>query len=300
MPGLATEVRSDRRDDSPLVSVIIPTHNSASTLKDTLNSLRAQEFLDMEVIVCDRASTDATLSIAQQAGVRIIRGGTERSSQVNRAAAAARGKYLYYAASDFTFEPGLLRAAVHACEEEGFDAVAVPVRGAGDMFWQRVKTLERECYRGDDLIVGVRFFSRSAFDAVGGYAQDLVAGEDYDIHNRLVSAGYRWREILNSEIHWGEPRSLREIALKSFYYGRTMGRYVRRHPGRGMRQINPMRGAFLRNWRLLLRHPGLTAGLVILKFVQYSAGAAGLLAPLSAKQLSETTDPEVVRDRRLD
>lgn len=46
--------------NTPLVSVIIPAFNAASTLKIALDSVFSQTMTDLEVIVCDDASTDST------------------------------------------------------------------------------------------------------------------------------------------------------------------------------------------------------------------------------------------------
>lgn len=52
---------------TPLVSVVVPTRNSAAVLKAALHSLACQTYRDFEVVVSDGASTDATVAIAQEA-----------------------------------------------------------------------------------------------------------------------------------------------------------------------------------------------------------------------------------------
>jgi glycosyltransferase involved in cell wall biosynthesis len=49
---------------SPLVTVLIPVHNAADTLAETLDSLIAQTFSAFEVLLVDDASTDASVAIA--------------------------------------------------------------------------------------------------------------------------------------------------------------------------------------------------------------------------------------------
>jgi len=48
-----------------LVSIIIPTYNSADFIADTLASVQQQTYPHWEVILVDDGSTDATLAIAQ-------------------------------------------------------------------------------------------------------------------------------------------------------------------------------------------------------------------------------------------
>lgn len=47
------------------VSVIIAAYNAASTIRETLNSVLAQTHRDLEVIICDDASTDSTADIIE-------------------------------------------------------------------------------------------------------------------------------------------------------------------------------------------------------------------------------------------
>lgn len=50
----------------PLISVIIPTKNSAKTLEDCLISITNQSYTPVEIIVVDNFSTDETPNIAKK------------------------------------------------------------------------------------------------------------------------------------------------------------------------------------------------------------------------------------------
>jgi cellulose synthase/poly-beta-1,6-N-acetylglucosamine synthase-like glycosyltransferase len=51
---------------SPLVSIIIPTRNSARTLEKCLESIKHQTYSNIEVIVVDNFSDDETIEIAKK------------------------------------------------------------------------------------------------------------------------------------------------------------------------------------------------------------------------------------------
>lgn len=50
----------------PLVSVILPVHNGAATIQQTIESVLAQYFIEFELIIIDDGSNDATLEIIQE------------------------------------------------------------------------------------------------------------------------------------------------------------------------------------------------------------------------------------------
>ena len=71
--------------NAPLVSVIIPTYNSANFLPEAVASLRAQRHAPLEIIVVDDGSTDNTARVVRELG-----GGLRYTYQPNGGPAAAR------------------------------------------------------------------------------------------------------------------------------------------------------------------------------------------------------------------
>lgn len=261
---------------TPLVSVIVPTRESALTLEKCLRSIRSQNGTTFEIIVVDNHSSDQTQEIAQRFADRLIVAGPERSAQTNVGVRVARGKYIYRVDSDFILDPHLLSKAVNLAETTRLDGVLVPNRSDPTVgFWARVRAFEREMYVGDSVNVAARFIRRDRFIEVGGFDEDLVAGEDYDLHQRLCRAGAKIAWVDAGETHLGEPRSIREVFSKHRAYGRELRRYVRKHPKEAMVKLSPIRLAYWRNRRVLLRHPLRTLGLLIYTTVKYSAGALG-------------------------
>jgi len=267
-----------RLADSPLVSVLIPTKNSAEHLEQCIASVRAQRYSNIEVIVIDNNSKDATAEIARLKADLLLSADGERSKQLNAGAKHALGKYLYRIDGDFVLDENVIVEAVRLCEAQEYDAVAVHNESDPRVsFWAKVRNFERSMYKYDPTIVGARFFSKRAFDAVGGFDEALIAGEDYDIHNRLLAAGYRIGRIAPAETHLGEPVSLRQFAAKSYFYGQSIGTFMRKSGPRGWRQVSPIRAAFFRHWRDFGAHPGLALGFAVMQLVKYVCGSAGFL-----------------------
>ena len=74
---------------STALSVVIPTLNAASELADTLAALSEATSFQPEVVVADGGSTDATIALAQQRGVRVVSAIGGRGAQLATGAAAA-------------------------------------------------------------------------------------------------------------------------------------------------------------------------------------------------------------------
>ena len=97
--------------NSALVSVVIPTWNRAALLGDALDSVFAQNYAPVQVIVVDDGSTDDTRSLAARyPGVEYYRQEHAGSAAArNRGVAHARGDYIAFLDSDDVWLPGKLR-----------------------------------------------------------------------------------------------------------------------------------------------------------------------------------------------
>lgn len=272
----------------PLVSTITPVLNGEKYIAENLNSIKNQTYPNIEMIVVDNFSTDNTPKIAKKLGAIYYKKGPERASQDNYGAKMAKGKYIFITGCDMNLDKDYIEQCVRECENEGYDAVYASVRSRTSNFWSRVKGMERDMYIGDDAHESARFFKRDVFLGLGGFDTSLVINaDDYDMQRRLNKAGYKTGRITATEEHIDEIDSIGEVFRKSFYYGLNSYLYIKRNPAYATKQLSPVRMAFFRHWRLMLRHPFLSAGFFVFKIVQYSAASAGLLTGLINPKASE-------------
>ncbi len=116
----------DRRPDinrlgGPLVSIGLPTYNGAAHLRGALDSLLAQDYPEIEILISDNASTDDTPAILSEyaARVKIVR----QESNIGAAAnfkfvlQEARGELFMWAGDDDRWEPSYVSACVAALED---------------------------------------------------------------------------------------------------------------------------------------------------------------------------------------
>ena len=103
--------------NTPVVTVVIPTHNSECFLRETLDSVMAQTFKNYEVVVVDDASTDDTVRLVEQYGdrIRLVRRSVNsRTADVPRyeGVEQGRGKYCALLDSDDVWLPEKLNKQV--------------------------------------------------------------------------------------------------------------------------------------------------------------------------------------------
>jgi glycosyltransferase involved in cell wall biosynthesis len=262
-----------------LVSVVVPMRNSAAHVVPCLESIRAQTHERIEVVAVDNHSSDGTAELVAPLADRFLVVGPERSAQRNAGALASRGDHLLFIDSDMVLEPNVVRECVEAVDADsvGRTIVVIPEVSVGKGFWARCKALERSCYVGEETIEAARCFPRAFFLELDGFDEHLPAGpEDWDLHERARLTGARVVRTSAYIQHDEGALRLKHTLAKKFHYGGSMGAYIRRHPTLARRQLLPIRPAFLRHWRRLASEPGLAAGMMFMKSLEFLAGAAGL------------------------
>lgn len=103
-----------------MLSIIIPTLNEEKYLPLLLNSIKAQNFNDYEIIVSDAGSKDRTIEIAKSYGCKVVKGGLPAKGR-NQGAQAAAGELLLFLDSDTLLPKGFLNGIIQEFNERGLD-----------------------------------------------------------------------------------------------------------------------------------------------------------------------------------
>lgn len=261
----------------PLVSVIIPTRNSAETIGKCLDSIQKQTYQETEIIVVDNHSDDETSQISRDYGVRFLKKGPERSAQRNYGAKQSKGDFLMFIDSDMELTPRTVTYCVEKSINRDCDAIIIPEMTVGKGFWVKVRRLERATYIGDTLFEAARFFRRNTFSDLGGFDEEMTGSEDYDLQAKLEKNNYRIMHVDPPIIHNEGNLRFGKHLMKKYYYAQGSKKYLNTHPEKAIRQLLPLRRSFFRQWRLLLKNPVHALGLITMKTCEFLIGGLAFI-----------------------
>lgn len=110
---------------SGLVSIIMPSYNTAKYIGETIASVTAQTYIDWELIIVDDASTDDTDDVVQRMlspKVHYLKNERNSGAAVsrNRALREARGKWIAFLDSDDLWAPDKLEKQIAFMEEKDY------------------------------------------------------------------------------------------------------------------------------------------------------------------------------------
>ena len=190
-------------ENTPVVSVIVPTYNRAYCLPQTIQSVLDQTFFDWELILVDNYSTDGTDGLVGSYSdprikyLKIHNGGVVAASR-NKGIKAATGKYLAFLDSDDWWASQKLEKSLEALEA-GADFVyhdlyivsSLPTKST-QIKRIRSRQVLKPVFR-DLLINGPAICNssvivrRELMEKIGGFSEDeqLVAAEDYEAWLRV-------------------------------------------------------------------------------------------------------------------
>ncbi len=203
------------------VSVVMPVYNAEASVFQTLESLRAQTFQSMEIIVINDGSTDGTLEILQsQPGIKLLNHSHRGIvPALNDGLAAASGDYIARMDADDLCHPKRIEQQVALLDKfPEIGMVGCRVGFGGDDEQQAGYATYIDWMNGlikPDEIALNRFvespfahpsvlFRRELFEKYGAY-RDGSFPEDYELWLRWMSHGVKTAKVDKELITWNDP-----------------------------------------------------------------------------------------------
>lgn len=262
---------------NPLVSVIVPTKNSSKLLGLCLDSVKAQSYKNIEIIVVDNNSTDNTKEIARKYTNKVFNEGPERSAQVNFGVEKATGTYVYKIDSDFVLDKDVVLQCVDKALE-GFDAVVVHNSPDVRVSWiAKIRKFEVDMYKYDITHSSARFVLKTVYQAIGGFNPKITAGEDYDFQNKLNRGGYKTGFIDAEALHLGEPTSFWKHMMKYYEYGKDFVNYKADNSQESKQQLGIFRLVYVKNIKKFILHPLTGTVFALYTICKFGFGGVGYL-----------------------
>jgi glycosyltransferase involved in cell wall biosynthesis len=182
-----------------LVSVIIPCYNQAQFLGEAIESVLAQSYEPLEIIVIDDGSSDNTAEVARRypAAKYFHQKNAGRSAARNAGLRRSRGELVVFLDADDRLLPAALDTGVQCLEKHAECAFVSGhcrvIDSTGTVLAEpRQRVVEREHYlqllRGGNYIwcPATVVYRRRVFDFVHGFDPSLVPVEDYDVYLRVT------------------------------------------------------------------------------------------------------------------
>jgi peptidoglycan-N-acetylglucosamine deacetylase len=232
------KVRSRRRayDSSfhPPVSVLIAAYNEETVITRTVRSILDNGYEDIDMVVVDDGSKDATLQVLRDTygsdtRVRILtqaNGG--KSSALNRGIAHARNNILVAVDADTIFRRGAIALLVRHFSDPKVGAVSGNARVGNRHNWiTRFQSIEYICgfnldRRALDLLNAITVvpgavgaWRKDLIDALGGFGHDTLA-EDTDLTLAIRRSGYKIRYEEKAVAYTEAPETTRALAKQRF------------------------------------------------------------------------------------
>jgi glycosyltransferase involved in cell wall biosynthesis len=219
--------------EEPLVSVVVATNRGGPFLAEALDSVVAQSYPSVEVLVVDDGSPEPDVVagiVGARPAVRLVRiEASGVSAARNHAVRSTGGDLVAFLDDDDRWHPDRLRrhmdvmtrrpdAVASYCGMRTIDAAGEVLVGSD----QRPAPTRADVVRGPGVMLPNLVVRRDAFDAVGGFDPGIRQGEDLDLVLGLAALGplvlvedtlvdYRFHGANTTARHRELAASLREV-----------------------------------------------------------------------------------------
>ncbi len=214
------------------ISVIVPAFNEQDTIAATVRTLAASTHAEVEVVVVDDDSTDATADRVTALGldnVRLVRvpsGG--KATALNAGVAMARHDLIVMVDADTIVDADALHQLVQPFGDPSVGAVAGNVKVGNRRRllgrWQHIEyvigfNLDRRLYDALGCIPTIPgalgAFRRRTLQEIGGLSHDTLA-EDTDLTMAILRGGWRVVYQENAIAHTEAPATLRQLSQQRY------------------------------------------------------------------------------------
>ncbi|RJP25402.1 MAG: glycosyltransferase family 2 protein [Candidatus Omnitrophota bacterium] len=232
--------------DWPSISAVLVSWNRCELMQQAIQSLRNQQYSQLEFIIVDNGSTDGSLSwLRTQADLVLVENQRNRGASVarNQGTRLAKGKYVLYMDSDAEIHTreGLKTLIAYMEENEQVAGISGVIYSDASMSriwsWSTCMDWEANHDLASSLVPNQYpqalstcfvIFRASALREAGGFDEYyFYLYEDADLCDRLKKRGYRLHVLPEVKIihHYAEPGRTRRGNIEYHYYHEKLRMY---------------------------------------------------------------------------
>lgn len=226
--------------DLPTVSIVIPARDEASTIEQTVDAIRAQDYEGpMDIVVAEGASRDGTRQIVDRLAesyeqLSVVDNPSGRTATgLNAAIRASTSQIVVRCDGHAILPPDYVKKAVRLLLETGAANVGGRQHAVGEPGWQGAIAIamtsplgvgdSRFHYGGragsvDTVFLGV--FDRAILDEVGGFDETLIRNQDYELNHRIKKHGHVVWFDPSLVVEYRPRSSIRSLWNQYFEYGK--------------------------------------------------------------------------------
>jgi glycosyltransferase involved in cell wall biosynthesis len=191
--------------DKPLVSVVMPVYNAEKYLAESIQSVLAQTYGNIEIVCVDDCSSDGSVAALETLAqgydnvkVHALKANQGPSHARNFAIERARGEFILPLDADDLIDPGYCKLAMDVFRED--PAVAVVYsrckRFRDGEYWEwELPEYSRERMLAGNCVHVSAFYRKADWARIGGYDERLHALEDYDFWLHFTENGQKFHRI---------------------------------------------------------------------------------------------------------
>lgn len=200
-------------NQEPLISIVIPTYNHASFLKEAMTSVVNQTYTNWEAIIVNNYSDDDTVDVVNSFNdsrfklINFHNNGIIAAAR-NKAISESKGGWLAFLDSDDIWYPKKLELCMQALIASNADAICHGEKwnwengSSRDVKYgpESRSTYDSLLFNGNCISTSATICRRQSVTDVGGFSEDLdlVTAEDYELWLKLARSNNKF--IFKSEV----------------------------------------------------------------------------------------------------